>query len=52
MRSCRPSFPIQKAAAIGLVALGLLLLLFCVPFWVFCCVLGAVMIVIGLKLMP
>lgn len=52
MRSCRPSFPIQKAAAIGLVAVGLLLLLCCVPFWVFCCVLGAVMIVFGLKLLP
>ena len=52
MRSCRPSFSIQKAAAIGLVAVGRLLLLCCVPFWVFCCVLGAVMIVLGLKLLP
>jgi len=50
MRSCHPFFPIQKAAAVGLVAVGLLLLLCCVPFWVFCCVLGAVMIVLGLRM--
>ncbi len=47
---CRPSLFKIQAAALAMIGVGLLLLLFCVPFWVFCCVLGAVLIVIGLKL--
>ena len=33
------------------IALGLLLLLFCVPFWVFCAALALVLIVLGLWLL-
>ncbi len=50
MRSNRFLCPI-RAAALTLIALGLLLLLFCVPFWVFCAALALVLIVLGLWLL-
>ncbi|MBR0425989.1 MAG: hypothetical protein IJK01_07715 [Clostridia bacterium] len=40
-----------KTVALVLIALGLLLLLFCVPFWVFCAALALVLIVLGFWLL-
>ena len=40
-----------RALALFLIAVGLVLLLFCVPLWVFCAALAGVLIVLGIRLL-
>ena len=47
-RSCKSKPPLL---ALGMVVIGLLILLFCLPPWLFCCIFAAVLIAAGMLLL-
>ena len=47
----RSAFFAIRGAALLLIGVGLILLLCCVPFWVFCAALAVVLIALGLRLL-
>ncbi len=47
-RGCKTQY---KTTALLLIGIGLLILFFCVPTWVFCCLAAAILIAAGLLLL-